>query len=142
VCSLSHQWAESLRAAEAGCALTSGAGTAIGLGIYANCILVALLEQGRVGEAIQRCKVLRRAVLAGPPGSAILIIGTSARCALLPGDAQSARPELARLFEVCRTVEWSYFDFFAALYVQRDHDEPLDAKAPGLCLRGNELSGN
>ncbi len=115
--SLSRQWAESLRAAEAGCVLTSEAGTAIGLGIFANCILVALLEQGRVGEAIQRSKVLRRAVLAGPPGSAIPFIGTSARCALLAGDAQSARRELTRLFEVCRTVEWTYFDFFAVLYV-------------------------
>jgi len=56
-------------------------------------------------------------VLAGQPGSAIPFIGTSARCALLAGDAQSARQELARLFEVCRTVEWNYFDFFAVLYV-------------------------
>ena len=116
VASLQRQWPQALHAAERGFALACEGGSVLMQGNFANGILVALLGLGRVPEAVVRSREIRGAVLPGPSGSAIPFVGTCARCALLAGDVLAARAQLAQLFEMCRAVNWMYFDFFGNLY--------------------------
>lgn len=69
-------------------------------------------------EAIRRGLAMRHTVLPGPTGPAIPFVGTCARCALVSGDIVGAKRQFAQLFDMCRTVQWMYFDFFAVVYVQ------------------------
>lgn len=116
VASLQRQWTQALRAAERGFALACEGGSVLMQGNFANGILVALLGLGRVPEAVARSRMISGSVLPGPSGSAIPFVGTCARCALLAGDVHAARAHLAQLFEMCRAVNWMYFDFFGNLY--------------------------
>jgi len=116
--SMLDRWPQALRAAELGLERAIETGSALMQGVFANGILVALLEQNRIATATERSHGLRSRVLPGPTGSAVPFIGTCARCALAAGDLQGARRHLAQLFEMCRVVEWMYFDSLANLYVE------------------------
>ena len=116
--SLAQRWQQAQQAAEAGYALTlQGRGRHFHA-LFANAILVSLLGQGAVQEVIRRGQALRHTVLPGPTGPAIPFVGTRARCALVSGDIAGAQRQFAQLFDMCRTVDWMYFDFFAVIYVQ------------------------
>ena len=115
--SLLGDWPRAQRAAEAGLALATRAGSELMLAVFANGILVALLQQHLVQAAITRSQALHQRVMAGPAESAIPFVGTCARCAQEAGDLQQARRLLAQLFGMCRMVDWAYFDFFANRYM-------------------------
>ncbi len=116
--SLAQRWQQAQQAAEAGYALTlQGRGRHFHA-LFANAILVSLLGQGAVQEAVRRGQAMRHTVLPGPTGPAIPFVGTRARCALVSGDIAGAKRQFAQLFDMCRTVDWMYFDFFAVIYVQ------------------------
>jgi hypothetical protein len=112
-----HRWPQALHAAETGFALAIEAGTMFVKSILANYIVVALLEIGDAAAALQRSRELRPLVLPGPANSVIPFIGSSARCSFLTGDLQDAKRQLAQMFELCRTVEWSSFESLGYLYV-------------------------
>ena len=115
--SLLSQWPQAQMAAERGVALAAEGGSLLMQGFFANAVLVTLLGQKKVRDAIDSSHKLRRLVLPGPAGSAIPFVGTSARCALAAGDVQGARRLLVQLFGMCRVVDWMYFDYFAHLYL-------------------------
>ena len=108
----------SAQAAEAGWALAVDAGATSLAATFANAILVGLLGLHRVDAAVRRSGELRPSIWPGPAISAIPFIGTSARCWLESGDVFAAKRLLEQMFALCRAVEWTYFDFFAALFVK------------------------
>jgi hypothetical protein len=112
------QWAEALRAAEAGWAYAVHAGVDSLAATFANAILVGLLGLHQVDAAVRRSGELRPSIWPGPAISAIPFLGTSARCWLESGDVFAAKRLLEQMFALCRVVEWTYFEFFAALYVK------------------------
>ncbi len=112
------QWSEALQAAEAGWALAVDAGVTSLAATFANAILVGLLGLHRVDDAVRRSGELRPSIWPGPAISAIPFVGTSARCWLESGDVFAAKRLLEQMFALCRAVEWTYFEFFAALYVK------------------------
>ena len=112
------RWPQAFEAAQAGFTLACEAGTHMLTALFANEILVALLNLGELAEARRRSIELRARVLPGPAGIVIPFVGTSARCALKVGDTAAARQLLTQMFELCRSVEWSYFYYFGDLFVR------------------------
>lgn len=115
--SLGQRWPQAQEAAEAGYALTRHGRGVHFHAMFANGILVSLLGQGLVNEAILRGLEMRQTVLSGPTGPAIPFVGTCARCTLVSGDIAGAKRQFGQLFDMCRTVDWMYFDFFSVVYV-------------------------
>ena len=113
-----RRWADALGAAEAGFALALASGSTIQSAVFGNWILVALLALGEVDQATARGREIGARILPGAAGVVIPFIGSLARCELMRGDLENTRGELGRMFEMCRTVEWRYFDFFAGVYVR------------------------
>jgi predicted ATPase len=112
------RWAPALDAAQTGFELAREAGTRLMTAAFANYILVALLNLGEVERAYRRSIELRTQILPGPAGIVIPFVGTSARCALLSGDVDGAKQGLVRMFDLCRSVEWAFADFFVDLCVK------------------------
>jgi predicted ATPase/DNA-binding winged helix-turn-helix (wHTH) protein len=132
--SMQRRWARAEQAAQAGLARAMEAGSALMQAFFANGILLVLLQQNNFRAAVERSQELRSYVLPGPAGSALPFVGTCARCALAVGDLPAARRQLAQLFEMCRAVEWMYFDFYADLYLTLAMDEGRFETA--ACLLG------
>ena len=116
--SLRQRWRQAQQAAEAGYALTMQVRGVHFHAMFANGIVVSLLGQEAVHEAIRRGQAMRHTVLSGPTGPAIPFVGRGARCALVSGDIAGAKRQFGQLFDMCRTVDWMYFDYFAVIYVQ------------------------
>ena len=115
---LEQRWPQAQLAAEAGYDLTLHGQGLHFHATFANGILVSMLGQGLVRRAILRGLEMRRTVLSGPGGPAIPFVGSCARCALVAGDIASAKRQFAQMFDMCRTVDWMYFDFFCVSYAQ------------------------
>jgi hypothetical protein len=109
---------EALRAAEAGLIWASEAGSTLLSALFGNWTVVALLDLGDIERATDRIGQLRQRLMAGPADIVIPFIGTCARCSLAQGDLSGARNLLGQMFDLCRAVEWSSFEFFAVLYVR------------------------
>ena len=139
--SLGQRWRQAQQAAEAGYALTMQVRGVHFHAMFANGIVVSLLGQGAVHEAIARGQAMRHTVLPGPTGPAIPFVGSCARCALVAGDIAGAKRQFGQLFDMCRTVDWMYFDYFAVIYVQlATADGRLDDAARLLGF-GNTAAG-
>ena len=110
--------AAALQAAEQGLALASAAQSPRLTALFGNEVVVALLDQGKLDHAQRRIREIRPCIGSGPAEREIPFIGTSARCALLAGDLDSARALFEEMFAICRSVEWSNFGMFATLYVR------------------------
>lgn len=123
------EWSAALRAAERGLSFAVEVHAAWLEAIFANWVLVSLIGLQRNDEAESRSRALAAQARAAPTTAAIPFFGTRARCALLVGDLHEARQRLAHMFELCRIVDWSYFDFFAGLYVQFARAEGRDEDA-------------
>jgi len=109
--------ADALAAAETGLELAGEAGSLQLATAFANWVLVALLSLQRTDEALRRSREMLTWVRASHDAMSIAFQGTCATCALAARDFGTARRQFATMFDLCRTVEWNSFDFFAGRYV-------------------------
>ena len=130
--SLHDRWQLALEAAQAGLALAIEAGAIHLRAVFANWTVVARLCLGDAGAALLQSEAVRRHIVAGPASSTIPYLGTCARIALKRGDIAAARQQLARMFELCRSVDWMNFDVFCDLYVALALTEARTADAARL----------
>jgi predicted ATPase len=117
------RYVQALQAAESGFALSIGAGAMNLAAILGSIIVTALLDQGDVDAALQRSKEIRPQLASSPAASMILFDGSCARASLACGDLDTAKRQLARMFETCRAVEWANFEQFANLYLRLAFEE-------------------
>ena len=114
---LRPHWPEALRAAEAGFALALEGGSTGLTAVFGNWIVVALLGCGDVNGAIERSRAIRVHIMKGPAGVVAPFIGTCARLSLRKGDYATTRQQLTSMFDLCRTIEWAYFEVYGDLYL-------------------------
>jgi hypothetical protein len=112
------RWHQALVASEAGFALACEADARWLKAIFANRIVLALLSLGNVAEAYRRGVELASHVQPGPAVLVIPFVATSAHCASLMGDSDGAKQGLELMFELSRSIGWTYFDYFGDLYVR------------------------
>ena len=129
---IARQWKPALQDAEAGFELAVQADARLARGALGNGQLVALLSDGRVDEALRRSVALRHHILCGPTDTAILYHGTCARLHLMRGEFVAARRRLAKMFELCRAVDWCRFEPFANMFFKLALDERRDEDAARL----------
>lgn len=118
VLSLQERWTRALQAARAGLALGLDAGATHPTSVFANWTIVALFCLGDLDAALEQSRQMHPHIAAGPAGSTIPYLGTCARIALNRGDVAGARQQLARMFDLCRSVEWMNFEVFGDLYAE------------------------
>jgi len=114
--SMSRRWPQALHAAEAALELAIESGSAIARSICSNAVLGALIRANEIDVAFKRSAALRPFVVPGPANTVIPYLGTCARLHVLRNDLSGARDLLEQMFELCRAVEWSYFDVFCTVY--------------------------
>jgi predicted ATPase/DNA-binding winged helix-turn-helix (wHTH) protein len=115
--SLRDEWAQALRAAETGLQLSIDGGFTLLTCAFGNFTMVALLGLGDVDAALARGRALRPHLLPSPASMVIPYVGTCARISLMKGDLAATRRELARMFELSRSVEWNTFEVFGGVYL-------------------------
>jgi predicted ATPase len=115
--SLQGRWQPALEAAQAGLALSIEAGAIHPRSVFANWTVVAQLCLGDTDAALRQSQVVQRHIVPGPASSMIPYFGTCARIAHKRGDLAEARRQLARMFDLCRSVEWMNFEVFGDLYL-------------------------
>lgn len=128
------RWQPALATAQAGFALACEAGARGYEAVFANDIVLALLNLGDVAAAHRRSLELRPHVLDAPSFIAIPFAATSAHCTLLMGDTDGARQALEQMFELSRGIGWTYLDYPGDLYVRL-------ALAEGRCDDAARLLG-
>ena len=113
---LEGRWPEALHAAETGLAIAVELGNEQFTSAFANWLLIALLDLGRIDEALRRSGELLPLIPARRNSLAIPFLGTCARCSLRAGDVIEAKRRLAVMFDRSRATAWQSFHLFGELY--------------------------
>jgi predicted ATPase/DNA-binding winged helix-turn-helix (wHTH) protein len=114
---LRGEWALALRAAETGFSLANEADSVLFKAVFGNWRMVALLGMGDADAAMDVARALEPQIPMHHASMAIPYLGTCARVALTNGDFAGTRGKFGQMFELCRSVEWMYFEVFGELYL-------------------------
>jgi predicted ATPase/class 3 adenylate cyclase/DNA-binding winged helix-turn-helix (wHTH) protein len=111
-----RRFEEALDSARGGLQLARSCGAMAWAGHFVYLVAFALASLRRNDEALRTCREGLSDTDIESPGAIVLLNGTMASCLLRLGRAPQARQALARLFELCRTLEWRTFDLFGPTY--------------------------